>query len=152
MGRAYVVPVQNALLTAATANALHRIVSGTAYRLRYFDLIIGARSTADAAAAFRLARESAFTSGGGAVTPNPVDSGDPVAVATASTGHSSAYTGLTAGAALLTFGLNQRGTYRYPVNPAFPFVFAAAANAGALLICDAISAAFNVDLSAYFEE
>lgn len=153
MARAYSVNVQNATLTANILNALHRIVSGTTYRLMVYDLIIGSRATADNAAAFRLTRETGFTSGGAAVTPNPIDTGNPAAVATASSGATgTAYVGLTGTVSVLTFGMNQRATYRYICSPGREFVFAAAANAGALLICDAVSAAYAVDLTTYFEE
>ncbi len=151
--RKYQVPFQNAVLTASILNSLHRIVSGSAYRINLWELFLGSRASADAAASFEMVRETAFTSGGVAITPAPIDQGDPASVATASTGATgTVFVGLTGTVIVLAFGMNQRGTYRFVCDPATPIKFAAAANAGAVLSCDSVSAAYNVDGGSVFSE
>lgn len=152
--RRYKLPAQNAVLTAAIANSIFRIPSGTAYRLCLWELLIGSRADGANAAAASVRRETAFTSGGAAITAIPNDNEDPASAATtASTGATgTVYVGLTGTTVVLPLSFNQRATYRYTWDPVSLAKFDNAANAGAILVVDATSSGFAVDAAPEFSE
>lgn len=152
MGRKYAFPGQNLTPNVTLVNSLFGGAPTTAIRPVCYEMVIGSRASADNAVAYSLARCATQTGAAAAIVGVPVDPADPAALMTAGTGSATAYTTLTAGAKLLSFGMNQRATFRWIAQPGAEFMFAAAIGTGPVLITETIPTAFAADYTFYFEE
>jgi hypothetical protein len=128
-----------------------QLVGAATIRPKIYDLLIGSSSTpADQAAQFVLKRSSTASTGGTAVTPSPIDPGDPAALAAAMVAPS--MTAPTLGVALLQFAMNQRATFRWVAAPTKELVIPATAANGITLLNPVLTGAFNLDFSIEYEE
>lgn len=110
MPKNYAVAGSNA--TGTANKTLWNVIGSTAIRPRVYDLTVGCSATpADQAASFQVARTTAVGTAGSAVTPNPLDPGDPASVSTAGVTHSAEPT--YAATPLYQVSMNQRATYRW---------------------------------------
>lgn len=132
MSRKYVIQDDQAM-TATPGDSVLSLVGTTTVRPKIFDLIVGTTGTADDnAIEYRLANHSADGTGD-ALTPTPLDSGDPAAAGAYLGNHSGEPT-YTAGEILLLIGLHQRATFRWCAVPGSEIVLPASATAGAGLV------------------
>ena len=98
-------------------------------RLKLYDLIFGSEAT-PADNVFLVEVQRTTTAGTGtAVTPNPLDPADPVAVSLPKETITSQGTE-TAGEVPLSFALNQRATFRWVAAPGGEIIIPAVANDG----------------------
>jgi len=107
-----------------------------AVRPTVYDILVGSHATpADNAAEFTLYRFTTAPTGaaGTAITPAPLDSGDPASLTTAGQG-SYATTQPTLGAAVLQWAQNQRATFRWVAAPTSEIVSAAGTANGLTLL------------------
>lgn len=149
MGRAYSVAGVSASGTAD--KTILGVTATAAVRPCIFDLVVGNKQTpADQAVQVMLQR---YTAAGTAtaVTPEPVDPGDPASAATAGQTHSAEPT-YTAGKIVLQFGMNQRGTFRWVATPGYEFKAPATAANGFGLLNKASTAAMTLDGTCVFFE
>lgn len=113
----------------ATKTAVN-VIAATTVRPAISDITCGCSATpADQAANFALKRFTAVGTAGSSPTPQPLDSSDVAALATAGAAHSGEPT-YTAGASLLQWSQNQRAAWRYVASPGLEFKSPATANAG----------------------
>jgi len=128
-----------------------QIVGAATIRPKIYDLVIGSSSTpADQAAQMKLARSSTASTGGTAVTPSPIDPGDPASLASAMVAPS--MSAPTLGVTLLQWAQNQRATFRWVAAPGKELVIPATANNGITLLNPVLTGAFNLDFSIEYEE
>lgn len=148
--RAYSIDGQ-AAVASPTKSLLGLTVGGTTYRPWVYDLFIGASATpADNALLWYIQRSTAAGTLT-AVTPSPVDPGDPAATTTAGQAHSVEPT-YTAGKILFHLALNQRATHRAIFDPDAPLVIPATSNNGLGLYPVHGSFTGNVDATMHFAE
>lgn len=115
--------------TVGTNKSIVAVTSAATVRPALYDLVLGCGATpADLAGRFILGR---YTAAGTAtaVTPLPIDPGDPAALAAGASNHSAEPT-YTAGGIGLQFGLNQRATFRWVASPGGEFMAPATAANG----------------------
>jgi hypothetical protein len=128
-----------------------QIVATSAVRPRIYDLVMGSPSTpGDQAASFAVRRSSTASTGGTAITPSPIDPGDPASTTTAMVAPS--MSAPTLGVQLLQWSQNQRATFRWVAAPGKELVAPATANNGLTLMNPVLTGAFNVDFTIEFEE
>lgn len=114
---------------AAANNSVLGLTSATTIRPKMYDLIFGSAATpADQAFNMKVGR---YTAAGTAtaVTPYPLDPGDPNAITTAGENHTVEPT-YTAGQDMLVFSINQQATFRWVVPPEEGIVMPASAANG----------------------
>lgn len=128
-----------------------QIVGAATIRPKISDLVLGSSSTpADQAAQWALKRSSTASTGGTAVTPSPLDPGDPASLAAAMIAPS--MSAPTLGVILLQWAQNQRATFRWVAAPGKELVVPATAANGVTLMNPVLTGAFSVDFSIIFEE
>lgn len=149
MGRKYAVPYSDTNTNATTLGAINAV---TTTRGKIYDFIIGSSAApADNAAKYVLQRFTA-TGTSTAVTPTALDTGDPAALLTAGQAHTVEPT-YTAGAILLQFATNQRGTWRWVAAPGSELIIPSTASNGIGLLVTAVAGgAVTTDGTIYYEE
>ena len=153
MGHKYAVSGSMALIAADTI--LYFVNGATSpRRLALIDLVIGSSGTpADQAARLQLKRitNEDASPGGSALTPVPVDAGDPAAL---SNGVSAPTTEGTYESVLpiLDFGLNQRASFRWVAAPGSEPKCAAAEDNGFGLFCLTVSTQWTSNQAMIYEE
>ena len=134
MGRCY---SAQGFIAVGTNKTLEVMTTATTIRPSLFDIVIGCDATpADQATRFVIQR---FTAAGTttAVTPEPLDPGDPAALAAAGA-NASAEPTYTSGKILQTIPLNQRATFRWVADPTKGYKAPATASNG--LGCQSVAA------------
>ena len=127
MGRRY--SIDGAQAVASATDTCLGLTSTTAIRPAVYDIIFGSNATpADNALNWLVQR---YTAAGTAtaVTPQPLDSGDPAATAAAGENHTAEPT-YTANAILLNISANQRSTQRWVASPGGELILPASAANG----------------------
>jgi hypothetical protein len=128
MGRNYSI-TDDQTMTASPGDSVLSLVGTTGIRPSVYDVLVGTTGTpVDNALEFFLQNHSADGTGD-ALTPTPLDYGDPAAGGTYLGNHSVEPT-YTAGEIMLKFGLNQRATFRWVASPGSEIVLPASATAG----------------------
>lgn len=151
MARSYSVFADNIAAQSSATVPQAQIVSTAAVRPKLYDLMVGSPSTpADNAASFVIKRSSTASTGGTAVTPSPLDPGDPASLTTAMVAPS--MSAPTLGVALLQWAQNQRATYRWVAAPNKELIAPATASNGLTLLNTVLSGAFNLSFTIEFEE
>lgn len=151
MARSYSVFGDNLAAQNSATVPQAQLVATAAVRPKLYDLMLGSPSTpADQAASWVIKRSSTASTGGTAVTPSPIDPGDPVSLTTAMVAPS--MTGPTLGVVLLQWAQNLRATYRWVSAPGKELVAPATANNGLTLLNPVLTGAFNVSFTMEFEE
>src|SRR5258706_15595834 len=94
------------------------LVGGITVRPAVYDIVTGdgGDAPADNAARLSVVRTTGVSSGGTAITPNPLDSSDPASV-TSAAGGSFLSGNPTIGVTLLQWSQNQRATFRWVAAP-----------------------------------
>lgn len=151
MARSYSVFADNIAAQNSATVPQAQIVSTAAIRPKIYDLMLGSPSTpADQAASWVIKRSTTASTGGTAVTPSPIDPGDPASTSTAMVAPS--MSAPTLGVVLLQWAQNLRATYRWVAAPGKELVAPATANNGLTLLNSVLTAAFNVSFTIEFEE
>lgn len=151
MARSYSVFADGIAAQSSATVPQAQIVATTAVRPKIYDLTLGSASTpADQAAAWVIKRSTTASTGGTAVTPSPIDPGDPASTSTAMVAPS--MSAPTLGVALLAWAQNQRATFRWVAAPGKELVGPATANNGLTLMNTTLTSAFNVSFTIEFEE
>ena len=149
MGRRY--SIDGAQAVAAPTDSVLGLTSTTAIRPAIYDIIFGSNATpADNALQWLVQR---YTAAGTAtaVTPQPLDSGDPAATAAAGENHTAEPT-YTADAILLNISANQRSTQRWMASPGGELVMPATAANGCGIQPVHASFTGEVQATAHYEE
>ncbi len=138
--------------TAGDTLAYYVAPATTPGRAYLYELLLGAPPTpADQAseyAIYQISNEQ--TAGGGAITPTPLDPGDRAALYNA---EGPTITGEPTGTLVkMTFGLNQRATFRWVASPGSGFWNAAAEDNGHSLFPIATTSAHDVVFTLLYEE
>lgn len=155
MGARYAVPVDNATPTTGLNASLICLNGATTTRVKMYELVQGSRGTpADAAAVFIVARLTNTPSTGTALTETPLDVADVAAKAAGTSGAKGTVftTAPTIGNVYLTYGLNQRASFRWIASPGCEFMASAAATDGWDFYSLTQSTAWAVDATMYWEE
>lgn len=153
MARSYAVTADNIAAQNSATVPQAQIVGAATIRPKIFDFMLGSPSTpADQAASWALRRSTTASAGGTAVTPTPIDPGDPASLASAMVAPSMSAPTLTAGLFLLQWAQNLRATYRWVAAPGKELVIPATANNGICLMNTVLTGAFNVSFTIQFEE
>lgn len=127
------------------------VIGSATARPKIYDIVLSSSSTPnDYSASFNLQRFSADGTGT-AVTPQPLDSASPAAVATSKHTYTAEPT-LTAGAILLEIAHNQRATVRWVAAPGSELVVPATSGNGLAIVCAAVSTQFTENVTVFFEE
>lgn len=151
MARSYSVFADNVAAQNSATIPQAQIVSTTAVRPKIYDFMIGSPSTpADQAASWVFKRSSTASTSGTAVTPSPIDPGDPASLTSAMVAPSMSAS--TLGVVLLQFALNLRATFRWVAAPSKELVAPATAANGITLLNPVLTGAFNVSFTLEFEE
>jgi len=151
MARSYSVFADNIAAQNSATVPQAQIVSTAAVRPCIYDLMLGSPSTpADQAASWVIKRSTTASTGGTAITPSPIDPGDPVSTSTAMVAPS--MSAPTLGVVLLQWAQNLRATYRWVAAPGKELKAPATANNGLTLLNGVLTAAFNVSFTIEFEE
>ena len=151
MARSYSVFADGIAAQNSTTVPQAQIVGTAAVRPKIYDLMIGSASTpGDQAASWQIKRSSTASTGGTAVTPSPIDPGDPASTSTAMVAPS--MSAPTLGVVLLQFALNQRATFRWVAAPTKELVGPATASNGLTFLNTVLTSAFNVSFTIEFEE
>ncbi len=128
MGRRYSI-TDDQTMTTTPGDSVLSVVGTTTIRPKVYDVIVSTIGTpADNAIEYLLQNHSADGTGD-ALTPTPIDSGDPAAGGACLGNHTVEPT-YTAGEIMLRFGLNQRATYRWVAAPGSEIVLPASATNG----------------------
>ena len=146
----------NGSLTAPNSASapIVNLTGGTTVRPAIYDIVTGngVASPADNSAKLSIVRSSTAGSGGTAITPNPLDTGDPAATTLVNAGTFSS-TNPTLGVTLLQWAQNMRATFRWVAAPNSELVAPATANNGMALLNPAIGgSAFAIDWTILFYE
>lgn len=150
MARSYAVCGSATTQNSATVPQA-QIVATSAVRPKIYDLIVGSSSTpADNVGQFKVQRNSTASTGGTAITPAPIDPGDPASLSAAMMAPS--MTAPTLGTVLLQWAQNQRATFRWVAAPGKELVAPATASNGLTLMNPTRNADWTVDVSIEFEE
>ena len=153
MARSYAVCADNIACQNSATVPQAQIVATAAVRPKLYDLMLGSPSTpADQAASWCIRRSTTASTSGTAVTPTPIDPGDPASISTAMIAPSMSAPTLTAGAFLLQWAQNLRATFRWVAAPGKELVAPASANNGLTLMNTVMTGAFNVSFTLEFEE
>ena len=128
MGRKYSIKGSG---TTGTDKTLVTLVSATTIRPKIFDLVVGYSATpADNAATFVAQRFTAAGTAAGAITPRPLDPGEPASLASSGTGDFSVEPTYTASVILLEWARNQSAPFRWVAAPGGELVCPATAANG----------------------
>lgn len=101
---------------AAASTTILGLTSAATIRPKLYEILFGSAATpADQAFNMQVNRYTAAGTAS-AVTPQPLDPGDPNALASAGENHSVEPT-YTSGAVMLSFSINQQATFRWVVPP-----------------------------------
>src|ERR1035437_165384 len=153
MARSYSVVFDNIAAQNSTTVPQAQLVATAAVRPKLYDLMLGSPSTpSDQAASWVLRRSTTASTGGTAVTPAPIDPGDPVSITTAMIAPSMSAPTLTVGATLLQWAQNLRATFRWVAAPGKEIVAPAIAANGLALLNSVLTGAFNISGVLEFEE
>jgi len=126
-------------ITAAATKTIVAITGGTTVRPAVYDLVLSNFATpADNSAQWQVRRSTAAGTST-AVTPSPLDSGDPASTTVAGQTHTVEPT-YTASVFLLDVAVNQRATFRWVAAPNSEFVVPATASNGIGIQCVAVNA------------
>lgn len=140
----YAVNVSNAALN--TSNDLMTFIAPANRRVRIHEISVGGMGTASAANELRVARSTGGTTGGGALTSEPVD---PDSVAAGSTVNTTWSAQPTIGNVILRIPVNANGgIYRWVAKPGEEIVIR---NSGQLSLRSAVGTS-NVSAHVVFEE
>jgi hypothetical protein len=151
MARSYSVFADNIAAQNSATVPQAQIVSTAAVRPKLYDLMLGSPSTpADQAASWVIKRSTTASTGGTAVTPSPIDPGDPVSISTAMVAPSMSAPTLTV--VLLQWAQNLRATYRWVAAPGKEIVAPATAANGLTMLNPVLTGAFNISMTLEFEE
>ena len=151
MARSYSVFGDNLAAQNSATVPQAQIVATAAVRPKIYDLMLGSPSTpADQAASWVIKRTTTASTGGTAVTPSPIDPGDPASTATAMV--SPSMSAPTLGVILLAWAQNLRATFRWVAAPSKELTAPATANNGLTLLNTVLSGAFNITFTVEFEE
>jgi hypothetical protein len=129
MARRYGTPC-NLVATSASYKTAGNIISTTAIRPKVYDFSIGTEATpADNYSVWQAARSTQAGAGTStAVTPQPLDPGDPASTATAGNNYTAEPTVVSGTPIFGPVPMNQRATYRWVAAPNGELVIPAAAN------------------------
>lgn len=151
MARSYSVFCDGVAAQSSATVPQAQIVATTAVRPKIYDLMLGSASTpADQAASWVIKRSTTASTGGTAVTPSPIDPGDPASTSTAMVAPTMSAPTLTV--VLLAWAQNQRATFRWVAAPGKELVCPATANNGLTLMNPTLTSAFNISATIEFEE
>lgn len=153
MARSYSVFADNIAAQSSATVPQAQIVATAAVRVKLYDLMLGSPSTpADQAASWVVKRSSTASTGGTAVTPSPIDIGDPASAATAMVAPS--MSAPTLAVVVLQWAQNLRATFRWVAAPGKEITTAASTttNGGLTLLNPVLTGAFNVSFTLEFEE
>lgn len=153
MARSYEVFGDNLAAQNSATVPQAQIVATAAVRLKLYDLMIGSPSTpADQAASWVIKRTSTASTGGTAVTPSPIDIGDPASSGTAMVAPS--MSAPTLSVVVLAWAQNLRATFRWVSAPGKEITTSASTTTtGSLTLLNTVlTGAFNVTFSFAFEE
>jgi hypothetical protein len=153
MARSYSVFGDNLAAQNSATVPQAQIVATAAVRVKLYDLMLGSPSTpADQAASWVIKRSSSASTSGTAVTPSPIDIGDPASSATAMVAPS--MTAPTLSVVLLQWAQNLRATYRWVAAPGKEFTTSASTTTtgGLTLLNPVLTGAFNISFTLEFEE
>jgi hypothetical protein len=151
MARSYSVFMDNIAAQNSATVPQAQIVATTAVRPKIYDLMLGSPSTpADQAASWVIKRSTTASTGGTAVTPSPIDPGDPASTSTAMAAPS--MSAPTLGVVLLQWAQNLRATFRWVAAPGKELVAPATASNGMTMLNPVLTGAFNVSITIEFEE
>lgn len=140
----YAVNISNTALN--TSNDIMTFIAPANRRVRIHEISIGGMGTASAANELRVARSTGGTTGGGALTSEPVD---PDSVAAGSTVNSTWSAQPTIGNVILRLPVNANGgIYRWVAKPGEEIVIR---NSGQLSLRSAVGTS-NVSVHVVFEE
>jgi len=143
--------VTTGAMALIAADSVLSIISATTVRPRVSDILLSSSSTPnDYSADFQIQRFSADGTAT-AVTPQPLDFDDPVAITTSKHTYTAEPT-LTANEILLRLAHNQRATVRWVAQPGFELVCPKLAGDGVALVCNAVSTQFTEVVTIFFEE
>lgn len=125
----YNVPADQAAV-ATTFKTAGNIIATTGVRPQIFDFTVGCEGTpADNSLVWQMARSTQATAGTStAVTPQPEDSNDPAATATAASNYTAEPTVVASTPIWGPMAINQRATYRWVAAPGSEILLPAAAN------------------------
>jgi hypothetical protein len=151
VARSYSVFWDNIAAQNSTTVPQAQIVGSTAIRPKIYEWALGSPSTpADQAASWQFKHSSTASTGGTAVTPSPIDPGDPASTATAMVAPS--MSAPTLGVVLQEIALNQRASFRWVAAPGKELIGPATANNGITLLNTVLTGAFNITGTIFFEE
>lgn len=151
MARSYSVFWDNIAAQNSATVPQAQIVSTAAIRPKLYEWTWGSPSTpADQAASWVFKRSTTASTGGTAVTPSPLDPGDPAATATAMVAPS--MSAPTLGVVLYSYAQNLRATFRWVCAPGKELVAPATANNGLTLMNTVLTGAFNISGTLEYEE
>jgi hypothetical protein len=143
----------NAVNTQSSTLPLVTLISSANIRPRIYDMTFGSAATpADNAARYILQRSTSPGTPGSSITPQALDPGDPVALATSGLAAFSVGPTLTANALLLQFGINQRASWRWAPKDGKEIVLPAATGNGIAILPVQVTSAFDQAFSIQFEE
>lgn len=152
MARSYSVN-GNATNTASATLPLINLVSAATVRPKVYDILMGSDATpADNAAKYAMQRGTTAGTPGSSITPQAIDPGDPVALASAGLAIFGAGPTLTANAFLLQWAQNQRATFRWVAAPTKELVLPAAVNSLNLMALVVGGSSVNMVMSLEYEE
>ncbi len=133
------------------ADTVLSVISATTVRPAVSDIVLSSSSTPnDYSAEFFLQRFSADGTAT-AVTAQPLDFNDPVAITTSKHTYTVEPT-LTANEILLQLAHNQRASVRWVAQPGYEMIVPALAGDGIALLCNAVSTQFTEVATIFFEE
>lgn len=146
----YSIDGQDTNTASTTALALDGTTTARGF---IYDLIVGSDATpADNAAEYNLQRFATSNGTGTAVTPQPLDPADGVALLQGTEAHSAEPT-YTAGGILLHWAQNQRATFRWVAAPGGELVVPATSDSGIGILCQGIAgSAVNMNYTMHYEE
>jgi len=130
------------------------LVGGSTIRPAVYDVVTGngVASPADNSAKLTMVRTTGVSSGGTAITPNPLDSQDPVSITTAASG-TFLSGNPTVGVTLLQWSQNMRATFRWVAAPNSELLVPATAGNGIGMMNPAQGgSAFAIDWTVLFYE
>lgn len=152
MGRKYSV-IGNATCTQSATLPLLTLISTANIRPKIYDIQLGSgASPVDQQGRFVLQRCTTTGTPGSAITPQALDPGDPVALATSGLAVFSVGPTLSANAFLLQLAGAMRSTLRWVPKDGHEIVLPAAASNGVALMPVQISAAWDLGMMIHYEE
>ena len=143
----------NGTNTQSATLPLVTLISTANIRPRIYDLMFGSgASPADNAARYIVQRCTTAGTPGSSITPQALDPGDPVALATSGLAVFSVGPTLTANAILLQFAVNMRATFRWAPKEGKELVLPATASNGVAILPAQVSLAWDQAFSIQYTE